>query len=500
MIERSKRGVTALILVGGALAACHGERPDVVAQPADAGAPGLLVAKSASAKLPIPDAAPPIDASAPLDASAPASIAEPAVAPRASAEGIPAASLSAAVSANNAFAVALYARVRAGNVKTNLLTSPISAELALSMAYAGATGQTRSEMARALQFGATPAKTLFEGQNALSQALQSRAAAAFALAGNNFRGSAGPALASDYEFQIVNSIWGEASYTWEAPFLQTLATDYGASVYKRDFRTQWDPARLAINAWVSKQTSDKINDLLPRESVTKDTRMVLVNALHLKLPWQSPFYKGATAVAPFTRVDKTQVSTPFMNDQGQLAYADDGAAQVVSLPLFGNQLAVVIALPHAGSSLEAYERSLRVGSLLPPHKSALVKLSLPKSAFTSPTFSLADALKALGMTQAFDEDKAHFEGMCAHPPRGEHLFVSDVLQKTMIDVQETGVEAAAATAVLMATTAAAIVRRPEPVPVPMIVNRPYLIAVVDVPTGAILMLGHITDPSSAPSH
>lgn len=495
------RGFTALLIAGGALVACHGERPDVRAQPADAGVPGLLGSKSAHADPPAA-ASSSVDVAAPSDAGAlPEPVAEPPVAPRAAADSIAPAALGAAVAANNAFAVALFTQLRAGSANANLLTSPISASLALTMAYAGATGQTRSEMASALHFGAAPAQTIFDGQNALSQALLSRGPAAFALASNSFRGSAAPAVAADYELQIVNSVWGEASYPWEAPFLHTLATDYGASVYKRDFHGQSEATRQAINAWVSKQTSNKINNLLSKGALSPDTRMVLVNALHLKLPWETPFRKSATSAAPFTRADKTQVSTQFMNTSEELAYVDDGSAQIVSLPLAGRQLSVLIALPHAGSSLEAYERALRAGSaaLLQPKKNARVILSLPKSAFTSQPFSLKTALQALGMKQAFEVRGAHFEGMCAHPPDDRRLFVSDILQKTMIEVQETGVEAAAATAVVM-TTMGAIRRRPEPAPVPMIVNRPYLIALLDVPTGAVLMLGQITDPSQPASN
>ncbi|MEO8900006.1 MAG: serpin family protein [Polyangiaceae bacterium] len=499
-MERSKlRSVVALLIAGSACAGCHGERPDVIPPPADANVPGLLPSKSPSPSPALAASTSVGDASVPSDASAPLAVepeAESPVAPRRALDAVPPAALGTAVAANNAFAVALFGQVRAGSANANLLTAPISASLALTMAYAGATGQTRSEMARALHFGAAPAQTIFDGQNALSQALLSRGPAAFALASKSYRGSKAPAVATDYELQVVNSVWGEASYSWESPFLHTLAADYGASVYKRDFRTQAEATRQAINAWVSKQTSNKINHLLSKEAVSPDTRLVLVNALHLKLPWETPFRKGATSAAPFTRADKTQVSTQFMNTSEELAYVDDGSAQIVSLPLAGRQLSVLIALPHAGSSLEAYERSLRAGSaaLLQPKKNARVILSLPKSAFTSQAFSLKAALQALGMKQAFEAGDAHFEGMCAHPPDDRRLFVDDIVQKTMIDVQETGVEAAAATAVVMATMGA-VRRRPEPAPVPMIVNRPYLIALLDVPTGAILMLGHITDPS-----
>jgi serpin B len=104
----------------------------------------------------------------------------------------------------------------------------------------------------------------------------------------------------------------------------------------------------------------------------------------------------------------------------------------------------------------------------------------------------------MGMVSAFDPSAADFSGLCAHPPDGDTLFVGDVLQKAMLSMQESGVEAAAATAVVVVGSASAL-PGPPPTPVPMVVNRPYLAALVDGPTGAILMLGHVTDPTDAGS-
>ncbi len=437
------------------------------------------------------------DASAPTSAGAtrPLPAALPAGVTRTPAANVPAASLSAATTANNELGVALFGGLRTRAAGKNFLISPISASLALGMACVGAKGQTRAQMTRALQFGQHTPESIFEGQNALSQALSGRGAEALEQASQAFRGSAPPPSASDYTLQLVNSLWGEASYHWEAPFVAALGANYGAGLNARDFVHQSNAARLEINAWVSAQTNDKIQDLLPPPAVGPDTRLVLVNALHLKLPWETEFRKQATTNAPFTRVDRQQVTVAFMHRQDRLAYVDDGSAQIVALPLSGNRLWVVIALPHAGVSLSSYEGSLRATSaaLRVPTQQALVALALPKVTFTSPSFSLAEALKQLGMVEAFSPDHAHFEGMSALPPGAPPLFVSDVLQKTLIAMQETGIEAAAATAVVM-SVAGALMQDP-PRPIPMIVNRPYLIAIVDEPTGALLMLGQIDDPS-----
>lgn len=414
------------------------------------------------------------------------------------ASSVPAADLAGAVTANNAFAVDLYAHERAAaTTPGNLLTSPLSASLALTMTYAGAQGSTATGMAKALHLGSA-AGTIFGGQNALDQAIASRAATA--LAGDqhvaNESGEAPPSP-SDYDLTVVNSVWGEKTYTWATPFLDILASDYGTGVYLEDFVNAFDQARQAINGWVSGETADRINNLLPPGSLDDTTRMVLVNAIHLKLPWANTFQASATAPASFTRGDGSTVTTPFMNQQQTFGYVDDGQAQIVSLPLSGGQETVLIALPHG--DLATYEASLTAGSaaLTPPTNSALVALSLPKVSFTSPTFSLANALQAMGMTDAFNRDTADFLGLCAHPADGDKLYVSDVLQKAMLAMQETGVEAAAATAVIVAGTAVGMTN--PPTPVPMVVSRPFLVSIVDVPTGALLFLGHIEDPTATGS-
>ena len=406
--------------------------------------------------------------------------------------------LNAAVAANNAFAVGLYAEVLKKEQGKNVLTSPISATLALTMTYAGAEGTTKSEMASALHLDPQAGDAIFAGQNALSQALNGRAAAALARRTQDAAqsGQAAPS-AEDYRLSVVNSVWGEQSYTWEAPFLDTLAAHYGTGVYKQDFQRAYEPARALINGWVSEHTNDKINDLLPKGALDDLTRMVLVNAIHLKLPWANNFMPTATAPGAFVRGDGSTVSADFMRRESDFAYVDDGRAQVLSLPLANNELQVVIALPHADVTLADYEATLATTSaaLRVPSAVSRVVLSLPKAKFTSRSVSLIEALKAMGMKQAFDDGAANFDGLCAHPPDGSRLHISDVLQKTMIAMQETGVEAAAATAVILAGTSSAPVE--PPVKVEMTVNRPYLVAIVDAPTQAVLMLGQIQDPTDA---
>jgi serpin B len=425
-----------------------------------------------------------VDAAAPLDESS-----ETRSAPSASA-------LAPAVAANNAFALSLYGQVAPTVDGGNLMTSPLSASLALTMTYAGAQGQTATEMASALQLPATPS-SIFAGQNALSQALAGRAAAAFASDQTTAQSAGEPAPdPSDYALAVVNSVWGEKTYPWAAPFLDILASDYGTGVYLEDFVNNPSGAVQTINGWVSAETADKINNLIPPAAIDSSTRMVLVNAVHLKLPWQSPFVPAQTANGTFTRGDGTQVTASFMNQtfsDGTAGYVETSDATVVSIPLSAKQLSVVIAMPKGG--LSSF-----VSSLTPATWSALtattfsqnVVLSLPKFTFTSPSFSLATALQALGMNSAFNPQAADFKGLCSAPPDGDNLYISDVLQKATMAVAENGVEAAAATAVLVA---GAGIETPS---VTVTINQPFLVSIVDS-SGAIVFLGQIDDPTNAGS-
>jgi serpin B len=427
--------------------------------------------------------------------------AQPAIA-EAAVERTPASAIStdvmtAAVTANNALAVDLYQHVLAGAGSGNVLISPVSASFALTMTYAGAVGDTATEMASALHIDPSAGSAIFDGQNALSQALTQRGTDALARAQQNAQSGNQPApSADDYDLNVVNSVWGEKTYPWEQPFLTILAQDYGTGVYQEDFIHAFEPARAAINSWVSDETKDKINDLLPAGSLDSTTRMVLVNALHLKFPWEHTFDPTQTASGDFTLASGSTVSTSFMNQSQIFNYSDDGKAQIASLPLSNGELSLVVALPHAGVDLASYEASLSATSFdLTATGDALVQLSLPKTQFTSPSVSLKNALEAMGMQRAFDAAAADFSGICAHPPDGGKLSVSDVLQKAMISMQESGVEAAAATAVVLRDAAVEL----PPMQVTMAVNRPYLVALVDNPTGAILMLGQIVDPTDAGS-
>jgi serpin B len=402
-----------------------------------------------------------------------------------------------AVDANNAFAIDLYGKASPSANGKNFLTSPISATLALTMTYAGAQGTTATQMAEVLHIPSS-GPSIFAAQNALSQALDGRAASALAADMQSAMGSGQTAPSpSDYQVQVVNSVWGQKGYPWASPFLTILAESYGTGVYVEDFETNAASAESAINQWVSTETAGKINPLLPPGVVDASTRMVLVNAIHLKLPWASGFDTNATMPATFTRGDATTVQADFMNQEYSdggpgVGYEETAAAQLVAVPLAGGQLSVVFALPKG--DLATFTASLTKDSFAGTSGVSDLILSVPKFSFTSSTFSLATPLQALGMTQAFDPVAADFKGICAKTPDGQNLYISDVLQKATLDVAEHGVEAAAATAVLISTGAAA--RADAAPPISVTLDHPFVVSIVDA-SGAILFLGQIDDPTSS---
>ncbi|HEY5285232.1 MAG TPA: serpin family protein, partial [Polyangia bacterium] len=246
--------------------------------------------------------------------------------------------------------------------------------------------------------------------------------------------------------------------------------------------------RLAINAWVSQETVNRINDLIPPGAIDSTTRTVLVNAIHLKLPWYDLFLNTNTASAPFVKTDGSTVTVPFMNKTTYWSYAEDDTTQAVAIPLSGNTVDFVVFLPKATSSLAQFEDSLAQGhaqTLVASMTIQDVKLALPKFAFTTAAVRLTSALKTLGMAGAFDPS-ADFTGITQEKP----LFISDVVHKAMVGVDENGVEAAAATAVMLAGSGL-------PTDVKQVtVNRPFFFGIYDRPTSTWIFLGHVTDPSS----
>ncbi len=382
-----------------------------------------------------------------------------------------------AVNDNSTFAFDLYRQVSA-NSDGNFVFSPFSVSLALAMAYNGAVGDTASEMASALHF-------------TLDRAEINRAMAALT-AQFLERGSA---EATEFEperrLAIANALWGEQTFPFEADFLAQLEADYGAGLELVDFIHAAEAARERINTWVEDQTNGLIQDIVPQGAVSDLTRLVLANAIYFKSNWLNQFTEAFTQDQPFTRMDSSSVTVPMMRQETHFLYLVDSGYQAISLP-YGGGFAMEIYLPDAGA-FEAFEQSFTPDMMLMFRSSATwgeVTLTMPRWE-TESNLPMTDLLQQMGMQIPFTGD-ADFTAMFDEAETTERLFISDVLHKAFISVDESGTEAAAATIIMMGATSA----QPEPTePYPFTIDRPFLYTIVDQSTGSVLFMGRVLDPS-----
>jgi len=371
----------------------------------------------------------------------------------------------------DAFGFDLYRAVAAG--QANVVFSPASITLALAMARAGARGQTAAEMDAVLHAVASDDHAGW--LNALDQALAARS--------GTFKDESGTDL--QVTLRIANAPFAQQGLPLEQAYLEALAARYGAGLRLVDYKTQTDTARVLINGWVDAQTEHRIPELLVPGVLTPATRLALVNAIYLKAPWLTPFPADATKAGTFARADGSAVEVPFMATTASLRTASGAGWRAVEIPYVGDSLAMTVILP---DDLAAFERTLTAdafGAITGALTETQVALALPKFGIETKT-ELAPLLAALGMPSAFD-DRADFSGITT----AEQLVISNVIHQANIDVDEKGTEAAAATAVVMRATAM------PAEPVVFRADRPFLFALRDVPTGAILFLGRVGDPSIA---
>ncbi len=382
----------------------------------------------------------------------------------------------AAVATVNGLGADLYRQLASARPAANVVASPASVAIALAMVREGAVGLTGTEMDKVLHTAGPDA--LSPSMNALDQALAARSGARPAPSGQG---------SIEVTLKIANSLWGQEGLRWKQPFLDRLAELYGAGLQLTDFKANPEQARIAINAWVSEQTAKRIPELLPDGLLDELTRMVLVNAIYLKAPWLSPFDKAATTDQPFTRLSGAPVRVPMMRSQEELAYANGDGWQAVDLPYAGYELTMTLVLPAAGplADVESQLSNGLLDTIVGGQALRMVSLGLPRWD-TESALDLAGALRALGMPTAFDANRADFTAMTD----AERLYLSAVQHQANITVDEAGTEAAAATAAVMRTTAA-----PAGPPVELVFDRPFLFFIRDVPTGAVVFLGRVADPS-----
>jgi serpin B len=373
----------------------------------------------------------------------------------------------------------------------NLCVSPYSIQSALAMTFAGADGETRTEMARVLHFpndgDAVPASFA-----SLQHSLEDMSAKTAELVKES-KNSGGPS--EPIMLSIANRLFAQKGYNFREPFLTLVKQNYGAAFEPIDFIADASGATQYINKWVANQTHDRIRDLIPAGALDDTTRLVLANALYLKAPWADPFSEKATKPEPFHVLESAPVDVPMMRKMDRhFGYANRDGFTAVSLPYIGNDLQFLVLLPDEVNGLSALESKLTANMLAECAKLGTreVDLHLPKFKIEPPTVALAKKFEALGMKTAFDQPRgsANFDRMAPRKPN-DYLYISQVFHKTFIAVDEKGTEAAAATAVAMMAATALV---PKPQPIEVKVDRPFIYAIQHVPSGVCLFLGRVTDP------
>jgi serpin B len=373
---------------------------------------------------------------------------------------------------NTEFAVDLYQNLK--DAGGNIFYSPFSISMALAMVYAGARSDTETEIANTLHFN-LPQTSLHPAFNKLDSELNSRGEGAKGKDSEGFR------------LNIVNAIWGQKGYEFLSQFLDILAQNYGAGLRLLDFIANPEGSRQIINEWVSDQTEERIEDLIPEGAIDQNTRLVLTNAIYFNAAWLNQFEKDNTQKGPFYLLNGNEISVDMMSQTEHTDYTSGDGYQAVELPYDGNELSMLIIVPDKGHFQE-FENGFDVSGLnaiIDGLSNREVALELPKFEFDS-EFNLNDTLKEMGMPTAFTV-AADFSGMTGN----RELCISDVIHKAFVSVDESGTEAAAATAVIMRLTA----MPPGGETISLTVDRPFIFLIRDIPTNTVLFIGRVLNPS-----
>ncbi len=394
------------------------------------------------------------------------------------------------VAANTAFAFDLYHQLQPDE-KGNLFFSPYNISNVLAMTYAGARENTAAQMSQVLHFA--PDQTRFHPAFGELQA--------------SVNATGTP---KDSTLNVANGLWVHKRYSFHQSFLDLLQRYYQAEPKSVDFKAS-EEVRQQINAWVKGKTNDKISNLIKPGKLTPFSRLVLVNAIYFKSDWDEPFDSDDTKDTPFWVTPHESVEVPMMFQKNYFNYLENDHLQILELPYKRNELSMIVLLPrerdgllysvlkqfaqYQHEGLKNLEKTLTqklLADWLSKLQKQKIKVYLPKFKMTS-EFELSNTLKEMGMSEAFNKEAADFSGM-ADLPEDEKLVISKAIQKTFVEVNESGTEATAATFVeYMAVGAAAGNYQPPPVPI-FRADHPFLFLIRHNSTGSILFLGRVVNP------
>jgi ankyrin repeat protein/serine protease inhibitor len=370
------------------------------------------------------------------------------------------------VQGNSAFACDLYRQL--ATAEGNLFLSPHSISVALAMAYAGARGTTEAQMAKTLRFSLDQ-----ERLHAAFRDLQKRLDEVQA--------------SGEVTLHVANSLWPHQKYPFLDAYLALLKEQYGVSITPVDYENALEAARIMINEWVEQNTQDKIRNVIPAGMLDTLARLVLVNTIYFKGTWEHQFDPAKTKDEPFHVTPEKTIQVPMMAQSEYMRYGETENLQVLELPYVGEDLSMLVLLPKKIDGLAGLEASLSMENLDLWRQSLTgfrVHAYLPKFQMTA-AFLLSDVLKTMGMVNAFTWPGADFAGMDG----SKMLYISEVIHKAFVNVDEEGTEAAAATVVLVRFGGAG------PVEPTFRADHPFLFLIQENRTGSILFLGRVVDPS-----
>ncbi len=365
---------------------------------------------------------------------------------------------------NNRFTFELFSKVNSGN--KNVFLSPFSISAALAMTYEGARGKTRKEMGEVLHF---PDDNL-------------RVNKSFGSLITEIQKSNNPKF---YTLSLANSVWAQEGYRFLHSFFTTIEKYYYAKINEADFENniKREEARQKINRWVASKTNNKIKELLDKKALDKDTKMVLVNAVYFLAQWEKTFDKNATKKDDFfTLSGKTKKD--FMHTGGRMKFAEYNNVSMLEIPYKDKKASMIILLPDTSLDFSLFKKSLTYGYFSNIYKKAVyrsVSLSLPKFK-TEYKNDMAKILYTAGIKRAFS-NRADFTGMTCK----KELKIDKVIHQTFINIDETGTEAAAATAVIMRKITSVN-------PADKVIfnaNHPFVYLIKENKTGSILFIGQL---------
>jgi serpin B len=372
---------------------------------------------------------------------------------------------------NNQFALELYGAVSSEGGSGNIFFSPLSISSALAMTYSGARGQTAEEMNDVLHYGLSP-ENVGRAYGPFMDALGTGE-------------STGEGSSEPFTLSIANGLWVQDGFQLLEEYRQEVTRYFDAALENLDFQSDAEGARQTINEWVAEKTMDRITDLVPPGILTPDTRVVLTNAVYFKASWDKPFEESLTRDGPFRLADGPAVQVPMMRQTEFFDYVSTEGCSAVELVYAGGGASMLILLPDG--DIDEFQTDLDA-ALLETIRNRMsrvnISLTMPRFEFSA-TLQLGGTLSSMGMPTAFDGG-ADFSGFTGYPD----LFISEVMHKAFVKVDEAGTEAAAATAVVMNITAM------PPPPVEMNVNRPFLFFIMDRETDAIVFMGRVMDPGA----